>query len=320
MFKLGEVEKTYNSLRDLVIETPILPYLGELGKSTNTNIYLKLELFQHTGSFKIRGALSVMRNLDRTQLSKGVTAFSGGNHAIAVAYAAKLMGTSAKVVMPSSASISRVEKCRAYGAEVILVENRSEVPSTAEKISQEESRVLVPPFDHPHTLLGTASLGYELHRQLSNLDYVFLSIGGGGLAAGVSTVLSHLNPNCKVVGVQPESADAMYRSLKTGIREKNENVNTVADSLCPPLVGALTFEACQRHLHNIVRVKESDLKQAMRLLFDRYKLVVEGAGSLALAGCFQFDQKSLADRNVAVIVSGSNIDPNTFLKNSEYHL
>lgn len=317
MLKKSDIEKTYESLRDLVVETPILHYHDDLNGSHKNNINLKLELFQHTGSFKIRGALNVMRNLTSEQLSNGITAFSGGNHAIAVSYAAKLMGTTAKVVMPASASHSRVEKCKAYGAEVILVENRSEVPATAERISKEESRILVPPFDHPDTILGTASLGYELLKQVSNLDYVFLSIGGGGLAAGVSAAVKQFNPKCRVIGIQPESANAMFRSLKSGLRERNEDVDTVADSLCPPQVGALTLEYCQQNLDEIRLVDEKSLKQTMRMLFERYKLVVEGAGALALAGCLAFEHKAHANKNVAVIVSGSNIDLDTFIKNSK---
>jgi threonine dehydratase len=178
-----------------------------------TAVHLKLELFQHTGSFKPRGALMVLRSLPRDQLARGVTAVSAGNHAMAVAYGARVVGTNAKVAMPESANPARVEACRALGAEVVLVPDIAAAFAETERLQRDEGRAFVHPYEGPLTALGTATLGLELLRQTGQLDALFVSIGGGGLAAGVACAVKQLQPRCRVYGVEPAGADSMHRSF-----------------------------------------------------------------------------------------------------------
>ncbi|HXF62464.1 MAG TPA: pyridoxal-phosphate dependent enzyme, partial [Caldilineaceae bacterium] len=189
LLTLDEIAETRARLDGRIVETPVWRWQGqdlEAMLGPETEVWLKLELFQHTGSFKARGALSNLLALDAAARARGVTAVSAGNHAIAVAYAAQLMGTSAKVVMPKTANPFRVARCRAFGAEVVLVDDVGEAFRRVAQIQEEEGRTFVHPFEGPLTLLGTGTLGLELCRQVDNLDAVLIPIGGGGLAVGMA--------------------------------------------------------------------------------------------------------------------------------------
>ncbi|MBX9768439.1 MAG: threonine/serine dehydratase [Bdellovibrionales bacterium] len=313
-----EIINAHTLLQDSLRLTPAVDSLhlsGQLG-FLPLSLYAKLELLQRTKSFKIRGVLTLMNSLGADAIREGVVTFSGGNHAIATAYAAKLYKVSAKVIMPDTANPMRIETCKNLGAEVLLVKTRAEAPRLAADIEKNEGRILIPPFDHPKTVLGTATLGYEFLSQCPNLDVVIVPIGGGGLAAGVSCAIKLFHPNCQIIGVQARSADAMIRSFRTGKPELNESVNTVADSLCPPQVGAYTFPVCKKFLDDIWIVEESEIKRAMRIYFRSFGLKVEGAGAISLGALLGARATELADKNIGLIVSGSNIDEDTFSRNS----
>jgi threonine dehydratase len=197
-------------------------------------VILKLELFQYTGSFKPRGALTVMLDLDADALALGVTAVSAGNHAIAVAFAASLLGTTAKVVMPRTASPFRVARCRSYGAEVVLVDDVQQAFARVQQIHQEEGRAFVHPFEGPLTALGTATVGLEFCRQAPELDAVIAPVGGGGLCAGLAAAVKQLQPRCQVYGVEPVGANSMVLSFQAGSPQAIDQVRTIADSLGAP--------------------------------------------------------------------------------------
>lgn len=314
----SEIFETHTSLKAKLVTTPVADclHISEHLGFTPTSLFVKLELFQKTRSFKIRGAISLMNSLSPETLKNGVVTFSGGNHAIATAYAAKLFGVSAKVIMPDTANPVRIETCRDLGAEIFLVRTRAEAPLLAASIEKEDGRTLIPPFEHPKTVLGTATLGYEFVSQCPNLDVIILPIGGGGLAAGAACAIKQFSPNCKVIGVQAASADAMFRSFKTGKPELNEHVNTVADSLCPPQVGSYTFSVCKEFLDDIWIAEEKEIKRAMRLYLDAFGLVVEGAGSVSLAALLGKQGTRLTGKRIGLVLSGSNIDLATFTRNS----
>jgi threonine dehydratase len=267
---LSEIRATRARLGDLVVETPVWRWqsreITEL-VGTETPVLLKLELFQHTGTFKPRGTLTVMLALDPATLARGVTAFSAGNHAIAVGYAARVLGTTAKVVMPSTANPARVAACRNWGAEVELVENVHRASERAREIEATEGRTFVHPFEGPRTALGTATLGLELADQAPDLDAVIVPIGGGGLCAGVATAVKLALPRCQVFGVEPEGADSMRRSLAAGTPQSIEAVRTIADSLGAPYAAPYSFELCRRALDDLVLVSDEELRRAMGLLF-----------------------------------------------------
>lgn len=294
-----------------------------------TQVWLKLELFQRAGSFKPRGALTVMRALDSEALARGVTAISAGNHAMAVGYAAQVLGTSAKVVMPRSANPGRVAGCQRFGAEVVLVEDVHEGFARVEAIARDEGRTFVHPFEGPSTALGTATLGLELVEQLARsvqatresdptlpypalLDAVVVPIGGGGLCAGVAAAIKLAQPQCKVFGVEPVGADTMHRSFASGAPESIDAVRTIADSLGAPHAAAYSFELCRRHVDELVHVDDDQLRDAMRLLFTEAKLAVEPAGAATTAALAGPLRDRLAGKRVALIVCGSNIDPDSF--------
>ena len=296
------------ALRGLVVETPVLELPGSRLGLDSGELAVKLELFQHTGSFKPRGALTAMLGLSPGELARGVTAVSAGNHAIAVAFAARKLGTTAKVVMMQGASPARIDKCRRHGAEIVLAPDVHAAFAEVERIVREEGRAMVHPFEGPRTALGTATLGAEWLRQAGRLDAVIVPVGGGGLLAGIGTAVKALQPDCQVFGVEPEGADSMHRSFAAGSPQKIERVATVADSLGAPFALPYSFGLCRAHADDLVTITDAQMIGAMRLLYDELKLACEPAGAAATAALLGPLRERLAGRRVGVIVCGSNID------------
>lgn len=312
---IEKIRATRAILGDLIVETPVWHWhqreITEL-LGAGTEICLKLELFQHTGTFKPRGALSVMLSLAPATLAKGVTAVSAGNHAIAVAFAAQLLGTTAKVVMPKTANPFRVARCRAYGAEVELVENVGVAFARVQEIQQLEERYFVHPFEGPLTILGTATVGLEFCQQVSDLDAVIIPIGGGGLCAGMAAAIKQLQPHCEVFGVEPVGADTMHRSFTAGSPQSIDKVQTIADSLGAPYAAPYSFGLCYRFVDELVLISDDAMRQAMVLLFQSMKLAVEPAGAAATAALMGPLRSRLQGKRVGVLVCGANIDIATF--------
>jgi threonine dehydratase len=314
-FTVAQMGAARESLNDYIVETPVWRWgnrdiVAHVGPETQ--VFLKLELFQHTGTFKPRGAMTVMLNLDRAVLSRGVTAVSAGNHAIAVAYAARLLGASAKVVMPKTANPLRVAGCQAYGAAVEIVEDAHRAFERVREIEAEEGRTFVHPFEGPLTALGTATVGFELCRQIPDLDAVIVPIGGGGLCAGIATAVKLIQPSCQVYGVEPEGADSMHRSFASGKPEAIDKVRTIADSLGAPFALPYSFGLCRQYVDDIMLVSDDALRQGMALLFHSMKLAVEPAGAAATAALCGPLREQLRGKRVGLIVCGANIDIATF--------
>jgi threonine dehydratase len=316
---LNEIRANRQRLGDLVITTPVRLVTDErlsrvVGRSTR--VWLKEELFQRTGSFKPRGALSVMLDLDDTALKIGVTGVSAGNHAISLAYSARILGTTAKVVMPETANPFRVELCREFGGLVELVGNVHEAFARADEIATTEGRTFVHPFEGPKTALGTASVGLELVEQVHSaggtLDAVIVAAGGGGLSAGVACAVKQMTPSTAVYAVEPEGADSLSRSFRSGTPEAIDVVRTIADSLGAPRCEPYSFELNRRFLDGVVLVTDEQIREAMRVLFESAKLVSEPAGAAALAALMNPLRERLDHMSVAVVVCGANIDPQTF--------
>ncbi|HEY1427651.1 MAG TPA: threonine/serine dehydratase, partial [Caulobacteraceae bacterium] len=279
-FDLDDVRAVRAAIDPWIVRTPTHPWRGpEIAAAAgpDVDVQIKLELFQHTGSFKPRGALNVIRGLTDEQRSRGVTAVSAGNHAIATAYAAARLGASAKVVMMASASPVRVARSQAFGAEVVLAEDVKAAFATAERIAAEEGRFFVHPYEGPATALGTATVALELSEQVGPLDAVVIPIGGGGLCAGMASAIKQLQPKCAVFGVEPEGADSMHRSFAAGEPRAIEQVRTIADSLGAPMALPYSFDLCRRNVDELVMISDDELRRAMKLLFDEMKLAVEPA-------------------------------------------
>lgn len=286
------------------------------------SVGLKLELLQKAGSFKPRGALNVMLSLSDEQRARGVTAVSAGNHAMAVAYAASALESSAKVVMPKNANPGRVAGAKALGAEVVLVDDVHAAFAEVERIASEEGRTFVHPFEGPLTAAGTAGVGLEIVEDLpalmpqTNLARVIVPIGGGGLAAGVAAAVKLASPHTQVIGVEPEGADTMWRSRQAGSPQSIDKVRTIADSLGAPHAAPYSFALCERYIDELVRVSDTQLVAGMRLLAEEAKLAVEPAGAAtcaALMGPLRELPPPQPGVTVA-IVCGANIDAQSFAK------
>lgn len=317
LFTLEDVRALRERLADRVRTTPVWRWEGPditQAAGDDTEIWLKLELFQYTGSFKPRGALAVMLDMDRAALKRGVTAVSAGNHAIAVAYAAHILGTSAKVVMPSFASPLRVARCKAFGADVELVETMHDLFPRVEQIQAEEGRALVHPFEGPLTAQGTGTLALEFCQQAPELDAVIIPIGGGGLAAGMSAVIKRLQPDCAVYGVEPVGADTMSRSFAAGSPQAIDRVQTIADSLGAPMALPYSYALCREYVDEIVLVSDNQMRAAMRLLFLGMKLAVEPAAAAATAALCGPLLEKLRGKRVGIVVCGTNIDSENYCR------
>jgi threonine dehydratase len=319
---LEAIRDTRNGLGDRIVETPVRRWSDPLLDEADTQAWLKEELFQRTGTFKARGALSVMLGHLDDALARGVTTVSAGNHAMAVGYAARALGASAKVVMPRSASPIRVEKARGYGAEVVLVDHVHAAFEEVRRIEAEEGRLFVHPFEGLGIALGTATLGLELMEQLEGeLDAVIVPIGGGGLCAGVSSAVKLLRPRgVAVYGVEPEGADTMHRSFEAGRPQGIDQVRTIADSLGAPYAEPYSFGLCRRYVDDLVRVSDDQIREAMHLLFHSAKLAVEPAGAAATAALLGPLRPRLRGRRVALIVCGANIDAASYSRHLADHL
>jgi threonine dehydratase len=310
-----DIEQAREKLGDRVRQTPVWQWKSDVADrllGENSSIYLKLELFQYAGSFKPRGALMNMLDLSEEELERGVTAVSAGNHAIAVAYAAKTLGTSAKVVIPKTANPFRVEKCREHGASVELMEDMHSAFERVKEIESEEKRTFIHPFEGKLTALGTATVGYEFQLEVPDLEAVVVPIGGGGLCAGIASAIKQMNPDCKVYGVEPTGADSMSRSLNAGKPVEIDKVDTIADSLGAPHAAPYSFGLCQRFVDEVVTVTDKEMAQMMQTIFEELKLAVEPAGASALAGAAGPLLEKLSGKNIGIIVCGTNIDTESF--------
>lgn len=281
---------------------------------SGTDVQLKLELLQLTGTFKARAALLNVLALSADAHKRGVTAISAGNHAVAVAFAAAAVGASAKVVMISTANPLRVALCRSYGAEVVLAADIHAGFETVKRLAEEEGRALIHPFEGRTTALGSATLGLEICEQVAGLQAVIVPIGGGGLCAGVASAVKLLAPQCQVFGVEPVGADSMHRSFAAGEPRSIERVATIADSLGAPYALPISFELCRRNVDDLVRVDDDELRSAMRFLMRNAKLAVEPAGAAATAALLGPLRERLRGKRVVPIVCGSNIDEVSYAK------
>ena len=317
---IKSINATAERLQNFVIRTPTLPYYGLEGSSLfgSTNVWLKMELFQRTGSFKARGAINNVLHLNDQQRDKGITAFSAGNHAIAVAYAARANNISAKVVMPKTANPFRVSCCEKLGAEIVFGNTITELIDIVGTLQEQEGRTLVHPFEGDHTFDATATVGLELINDAPDLDAVIVPVGGGGLISGIAAAIKQLRPDCIVYGVEPEGAQGMTQSIASGKPASTVNVSTIADSLGAPMHMPKSFALVQHYVDDIVRVSDDQLRDVMRHMFTDLQLAVEPACAAAMTALLHPLKEKLAGRKVGLILCGSNIDQTTFNHYTEH--
>ncbi len=301
MICLEDVQAAALRIAPYIHRTPVFTSQG-LDRLLGRQLFFKAEHLQKTGSFKARGALNAALQM---QNPRGIIAVSSGNHAQGAAYAAQVIGVRALVVMAEDASPTKKAATRAYGAEVydqgVTVENREEV---VRKLAQETGYELIHPFDDFRVMAGQGTQALELLEQVSDLDAVLVAVGGGGLIAGIATVIKSLRPECEVIGVEPETANDAQQSLQAGVRIKLlQAPKTVADGVRTLVVGEKTFPVMQHHVDRIVTVPDEITLQAQRLMMERLKQVVEPTAGLALAPVLM---NYHLPRRLAVIVCGGN--------------
>lgn len=312
---LEDIRAARQLLGDRIVTTPVHEWQSQTidaALGPDARVFMKLELLQRTGSFKARGALLNLLRLTAEQRGRGITAISAGNHAVAVAYAAHVLGVDAKVVMIKTANPFRVTLCRSFGADVEFAADAHAGFQRVGEIEKNEGRALIHPFEGFGTATGTATLGLELCEQIERLDAVVIPIGGGGLCAGVASAVKLMQPRCAVYGVEPVGADSMHRSFAAGEPRSIERVATIADSLGAPFALPITFEICRRNVDDLVLLTDDELRAGMRLMQRECKLAVEPAGAAAAAALLGPLRTRLQGRRIALIVCGSNIDTATY--------
>ena len=296
-----------NSMRgDDIKKTPLIhsPTFSDL---TNSDIYLKAEFRQRTGSFKIRGAYFKIKLLSDDEKKHGVVAASAGNHAQGVAFASSLEKIPCTIVMPKNASPAKVAATRGYGAKVVLEGiNYDESSAKAKEISKQTGATMIHAFDDPQVIAAQGVIGLEILEQLPDVDEVYLPIGGGGLAAGTLIAIKEKNPNIRIVGVQSKSFPSMYESVKQDSLIESGGGKTIADGISVKMPGKLTFDIIKELIDEIVLVDDTEITKAMFLLMERMKFVVEPAGAASLA--YLISKKPSPGKKVVAVLAGGNID------------
>jgi threonine dehydratase len=307
MTTIDDVYAAAARIRGLVHRTPTFSATS-LGAMFGVRLHVKAEAFQRTGSFKLRGALNAVLTLPDADRARGLVAISAGNHAAALAYAARAAGTTATVVMPATANPAKIAATEAYGGEVVLT---SEVMlDVMEEIRTARGLTLVHPFDDAAVVAGAGTVGLEILEDVPDPDVVIVQVGGGGLISGIATVVKSLRPSTLVYGVEPEGADVVSRSLAAGAVVAMRP-SSVADGLCAPIGGVVTLPIISALVTEIARVTDDHITAALRLMVERTKLVVEGAGATGVAALVAKSFDIPEGANVVVVATGGNVDAPT---------
>jgi threonine dehydratase len=310
MLDFEDVLDARERVEDVARHTP-LDYSHTFSDMTGAEVHLKLENHQRTGSFKIRGATNCIRTLTDTERDRGVVTASAGNHAQGVALAASRSGVDARVVMPEHAPIAKVSATRDYGAEVVLHgADYNEAQERAQEIAEAENRTYVHAFDDWAVMAGQGTLGLEIVEELPDLDTVIVPIGGGGLISGVATGVLGRNPDARIVGVQADGASSVAPSLQKGEIVALDSVDTIADGIATRHVGEKPFEVIQQRVDEVVTVSDEDIADAVLLLLERAKTLVEGAGAVPLAALLQGAIEYEEEEVIVPALCGGNIDVN----------
>jgi len=305
VLELADIVSARQRIAGRVHRTPTFPArtLGEMG---GVRLHLKAELFQKTGSFKPRGVFNKLLSMSDDERSRGLVSISAGNHAAALAFGSSSLGARATIVMRASAVRSKVEATRAYGGEVILTEQP--LMDVCREIQEVQGLILVHPFDDPALIAGQGTVGLEVLEDVPDLDTVIVPVGGGGLIAGIATAVKASRSEAKVIGVEPEEADAMTRALEAGEPVDIGHPTSVADGLSPPFAGRHTLPVVQRLVDEVVLVSEEDIIQATRLVMERCKLAAEPAGVAGVAALLSGAAQIERDSRVVCVITGGNVD------------
>ncbi|OKI04803.1 pyridoxal-5'-phosphate-dependent protein [Streptomyces sp. CB02923] len=308
-----DVQDAAARIKGVVHRTPVLRS-RTLDALVGAEVHLKCENFQRAGAFKFRGAYHAVSRLAPEQLARGVAAFSSGNHAQAVALAARELGSSAVILMPEDSPRSKRDATEGYGAEIVTYDRYTgDRAALGARLAAERGLTLIPPYDHPHVIAGQGTAALELIEETGPLDALLTPVGGGGLIAGSAVAATALSPGIRMIGVEPEAGDDTRRSLAAGERVRIPVPRTIADGQAVEQPGELTFPVNRRLLESVVLVSDDEIRAAMRLAFERLKIVTEPSGASALAALLAGAVDPLP-RRVGVVISGGNIGLDRFLE------
>jgi threonine dehydratase len=303
---LGDLEAAARVLAPVAVRTPLLP-ADVVSDQVGGPVWIKPEMLQRGGAFKFRGAYNFLSRMDADVRKRGVIAPSSGNHAQAVALAAKLYGIPVTVVMPTTVTPAKRGGAERLGARVVLAgTTTADRLARAEELVEEEGLTLVPPYDHPLIIAGQGTVGLEIATDLPNVDAVLVPVGGGGFSAGVASAIKMRLPKARVIGVEPTGSPKLSRARAAGKPVRLERSTGIADGLLAVEIGHLTFAHHQRYLDDVVLVDDDALRRAMRLLLDRLKLVVEPSGAITVAALLE--GKFRPSGPTVAVLSGGNIE------------
>ena len=305
MMTLDQFEQASEKVQNVILPTNLI-YSEYYSAQTGGKIYLKPENMQYTGAYKVRGAYYKISTLSEEERQKGLITASAGNHAQGVAYAAKEFGAKAVIVMPTTTPLIKVNRTKSYGAEVVLYGDvYDEACAYALELAEKEGYTFIHPFDDPAVATGQGTIAMEIIKELPLVDYILVPIGGGGLATGVSTLAKMLNPNIRVIGVEPAGAACMKASLQAGEVVTLPNVNTIADGTAVKTPGKNVFPYLQKNLDDIITIEDDDLIVAFLDMVENHKMIVENSGLLTVAALRHLDVKN---KKIVSILSGGNMD------------
>ena len=316
IISVEDIENAYTKIKNSIINTPLVSN-DFINNYLDAEVYFKLENLQNTGSFKLRGATHKISTLSQQNVDNGVVAYSSGNHAQAVAYAAMNNNINAKIIMPKNAPRIKIENTKRYGADIILYdtffENREKI---ANEIKEKENRALIKPYDDTDVIAGQGTAGIEIATELQSLDIIpdiyLCCCGGGGLVAGTSTYLKNKFPNLKAYAVEPEGFDDTKKSLEQGkIIENEPNKKSICDALLAPMPGKITFPINLKNLSGGIFVSDEEVKKTIILLSEHLKIVVEPGGAVAAAAVLN-NKINIKNKKIIVMISGGNIDLELF--------
>jgi threo-3-hydroxy-L-aspartate ammonia-lyase len=298
-----DVAAAHERIKPHAVRTPVLSSAA-IDAATGAKVFFKCENLQNMGAFKFRGAYNALSQLKSPQ---GVIAFSSGNHAQAVALAARMLGMKAVIVMPADAPKVKLEGTRGYGAEVITFEKGTDREALTRRIAEERGLTLIPPFNHPHVVAGQGTAAKELFEETGPLDYFLVPVGGAGLISGCAIAAKHLAPRCRVIGVEPATGDDVTRSFREKRIVKIEVPDTIADGARTQAPGDITFPLVLKHVDDMLTVTDDELLRAMFTLWERLKTIVEPTGALGACALFE-GQLDVSGKRVGVLLSGGNVD------------
>ncbi|MBK5242911.1 threonine ammonia-lyase [Clostridium sp.] len=304
-FHLSEIKKAQTNLKGVSKKTALI-YSDVFSNESQNSVYIKPENLQITGAFKIRGAYNKLCTLTHSEKERGVIASSAGNHAQGVAYSAQKLGVYATIVMPKTTPLIKVEATKNYGANVILFGDcYDEAFTEAKRLQKKNNYVFIHPFDDLDVMYGQGTIACEIIEEIDDIDCILVPIGGGGLIAGIALAAKALNPNIKIIGVEPEGAKAMKESMDNNKIVHLSTVRTIADGVAVKKPGTLTFDIIRNYVDEIVTVSDFDIMESFLLLLEKHKLISEASGALSFAGLKKIREKG---KKIACVLSGGNID------------